>query len=287
MGVTVTRVDCDDDNLSLMLDDGRSLVVPLSWFPRLQDATPQQRDGVTICADGLHWEEINENLSLAALMEGKDAPGGHVTGTTGARGVEASTPCQKARRLVRTPVASLRRTWPLILNAAAVIAFAITTLIQVTSLNKTLAVTQMQTSALVSNVLLERWANSTLFRDLEGRIADGSFKYDRTVDGSGLGTAPEQIMAYLNFLEEVALFHDQGVIDTEILDALFGAVILEAFLNPEIKAYVEDTRNEQSQKDAFSFLQTAAEEIKKRPFRQELVALLSRAGVTSWPPVEP
>lgn len=89
--------------------------------------------------------------------------------------------------------------------------------------------TQMQTSALVANVLLERWTSSTLFRALEENIADGSFKYDRSVDGAGLGVSQEQIMAYLNFLNEVALFHDQGVIDTDILDALFRAAILEAF----------------------------------------------------------
>jgi Protein of unknown function (DUF2442) len=285
--VTVTHVECDDERLSLTLNDGRSLVVPLSWFPRLQAATQQQRDAVRMCAEGLHWEEINENLSLAALMEGKDAPEGQFTGAACAGGEGTPTQRQKACHVVRTWHAWLRRTWPLILNSAAVIAFAITTVIQVTSLNRTLAATQMQTRALVTNALLERWDGSVLFRDLEESIADGSFKYNRSEDGFGLGTAPEQIMAYLNFLEDVALFYHQGVIDTEILDALFGAAILEAYFNPEMKAYVEDTRNEQSQKDAFSFLQAAAEEIRERPFRQELVAQLSRSGVVGWPPVEP
>lgn len=283
----VTRVYCDDDNLSLTLDDGRSLVVPLGWFPRLQAATPQQRDAVKICAEGLHWEEINENLSLVALMDGRAAAEGQLTGAARVGGEKAPVLCRKARRQAWPLPAWLRRSWPLILNAAAVTAFAITTVIQVTSFNRTLAATQMQTRALVTNALLERWDGSDLFRVLEASIADGSFKYDRSLDASGLGTAPEQIMAYLNFLEDVALFHHQGVIDTEILDALFGAAILESFFNPEIEAYVEDTRNEQSQKDAFSFLQAAAERIRERPFRQKLVAQLSRSGVTGWPPIEP
>lgn len=179
-----------------------------------------------ICAEGLHWEEINENLSLVALMDGRAAPEGQLTGAARVGGEKSPVLCRKARRQAWSLPAWLRRSWPLILNAAAVTAFAITTVIQVTSFNRTLAATQMQTRALVTNALLERWDGSDLFRVLEAGIADGSFKYDRSLDASGLGTAPEQIMAYLNFLEDVALFHHQGVIDTEILDALFGAAIL-------------------------------------------------------------
>jgi hypothetical protein len=53
------------------LDDGRTLGVPLAWFPRLLHATPAQRAQVRVSASGLHWEEIDEDISIAGLLAGK------------------------------------------------------------------------------------------------------------------------------------------------------------------------------------------------------------------------
>jgi len=53
------------------LDDGRTLGVPLAWFPRLLHAAPNQRDQVRISVSGLHWEEIDEDISIAGLLAGK------------------------------------------------------------------------------------------------------------------------------------------------------------------------------------------------------------------------
>jgi hypothetical protein len=53
------------------LTDGRTLGVPLAWFPRLLNATPAQRENVELSRIGLHWEEIDEDISVAGLIAGR------------------------------------------------------------------------------------------------------------------------------------------------------------------------------------------------------------------------
>lgn len=52
------------------LRDGRVLSVPLAWFPRLRDATSQQRSGWELTGEGigLHWPELDEDISVAGLL---------------------------------------------------------------------------------------------------------------------------------------------------------------------------------------------------------------------------
>jgi hypothetical protein len=52
------------------LSDGRTLGVPLAWFPRLLNGTPEQRESVRISSRGLHWESLNEDISVSALLAG-------------------------------------------------------------------------------------------------------------------------------------------------------------------------------------------------------------------------
>lgn len=59
--------------MQVFLMDRRTLSVPLFWFPRLAAATPEQRAQVIIGGGiGLHWEEIDEDLSVAGLLGGAD-----------------------------------------------------------------------------------------------------------------------------------------------------------------------------------------------------------------------
>jgi hypothetical protein len=53
------------------LTDGRTLGVPLAWFPRLLDATPAQRERVELSRTGLHWEDLDEDISIAGLIAGR------------------------------------------------------------------------------------------------------------------------------------------------------------------------------------------------------------------------
>jgi hypothetical protein len=52
------------------LSDGRIVGVPLAWFPRLLHATAEQREHVRISSRGLHWEALNEDISIAGLLAG-------------------------------------------------------------------------------------------------------------------------------------------------------------------------------------------------------------------------
>ena len=64
-------VSCSGDSLIVVLDDGRTVSVPLAWFPRLLAATPQQRkDWESIGGGiGMHWEAIDEDISVASLLQ--------------------------------------------------------------------------------------------------------------------------------------------------------------------------------------------------------------------------
>jgi hypothetical protein len=71
-------VDFDEVSMKITFTDGRVLSVPISWFPLLNAATPEQRNKYQICGGGvsLHWPEIDEDLSIAGLMAGVDRNSG-------------------------------------------------------------------------------------------------------------------------------------------------------------------------------------------------------------------
>ena len=65
-------VRCDEDTMWVDLADGRQLGVPLAYFPRLMAATPDQREQCIISGggSGLHWDELDEDISVSALLMG-------------------------------------------------------------------------------------------------------------------------------------------------------------------------------------------------------------------------
>ena len=68
--VRPTSIRFDADNFWVGLSDGRVLGVPLAWFPRLLRARPEQRQACRISSRGLHWEELDEDISVAGLLAG-------------------------------------------------------------------------------------------------------------------------------------------------------------------------------------------------------------------------
>lgn len=72
----VKDVTFDEDSIAVSLMDGRVISVPLVWYPRLLNATPEQREEWEICGGGygLHWEAIDEDLSTAGMLRGAPAP---------------------------------------------------------------------------------------------------------------------------------------------------------------------------------------------------------------------
>jgi hypothetical protein len=71
MTISAAAVPFDDYSMWVDLSDGRTIGVPLAWFPRLLRATPEQRERVEISRVGLHWEEIDEDISVAGLLAGR------------------------------------------------------------------------------------------------------------------------------------------------------------------------------------------------------------------------
>ena len=63
-------LQCDDEQLHIVLVDGREVSAPLGWFPRLHAATPTQRAQWELIGpgEGFHWEEIDEDISVASIL---------------------------------------------------------------------------------------------------------------------------------------------------------------------------------------------------------------------------
>jgi hypothetical protein len=60
-----------DGRMTVELSDGRTLGVPLDWFPKLRNATAKQLEGYLLSPCGLHWEELDEDISIAGLLAGR------------------------------------------------------------------------------------------------------------------------------------------------------------------------------------------------------------------------
>jgi hypothetical protein len=75
-GERVKDVRCTRDTLRVDLLDGRAIIVPLTWYPRLLHATPQQRARWQVAGGGygIHWPDIDEDLSVEGLLRGLPAP---------------------------------------------------------------------------------------------------------------------------------------------------------------------------------------------------------------------
>ena len=70
MNTSPKSVRFDDNSMWVDLADGRVIAVPLAWFPRLMHATPEQRASCELSPRGLHWDELNEDISVAGLLVG-------------------------------------------------------------------------------------------------------------------------------------------------------------------------------------------------------------------------
>ena len=78
MSILASKVSSDvmdvqvlDAELVLRLADGRIVSAPLAWFPRLLLASPAQRARVELTRVGLHWDEIEEDISVPELLAGR------------------------------------------------------------------------------------------------------------------------------------------------------------------------------------------------------------------------
>ena len=65
-------VSLSEDSLTVDLVDGRTIIVPLVWYPRLWYGTPEERGHFEIIGDGtlIHWPDLDEDLSISGLLAG-------------------------------------------------------------------------------------------------------------------------------------------------------------------------------------------------------------------------
>ncbi len=75
-GEKIINVETSEDELKVELLDGRTVTVPLAWYPRLLHATPEQRANWRIAGGGygIHWPDVDEDLSSEGLLRGAPAP---------------------------------------------------------------------------------------------------------------------------------------------------------------------------------------------------------------------
>lgn len=70
---TATSVSIGDDSLTVELSDGRTISVPLAWYPRLLHGTPEERSRWRLLGQGqgLHWADLDEDIRVQNLLDGK------------------------------------------------------------------------------------------------------------------------------------------------------------------------------------------------------------------------
>jgi hypothetical protein len=70
---SVTNVEISENTLSVDLSDGRTISVPLGWYPRLEHASPQERSNWRLIGrgTGIHWADLDEDLSVQGIIAGK------------------------------------------------------------------------------------------------------------------------------------------------------------------------------------------------------------------------
>jgi hypothetical protein len=71
MSISPKALRFDENNMWVELTDGRTVGVPLAWFPRLFHASPEQREDYELSRRGMHWEALDEDISVEGILAGR------------------------------------------------------------------------------------------------------------------------------------------------------------------------------------------------------------------------
>jgi hypothetical protein len=71
LDVSATEVRVSADELSVELEDGRSVTVPIAWYPRLQHGTAKERQNFEVGSYGIHWPDLDEDISYRGILLGR------------------------------------------------------------------------------------------------------------------------------------------------------------------------------------------------------------------------
>ena len=77
MSISPKALRFDEDCMWVEIEDGRTLSVPLAWFPRLLQATPTQREDFELSRREIHWDAIDEDISVEGLLAGQGNMASH------------------------------------------------------------------------------------------------------------------------------------------------------------------------------------------------------------------
>jgi len=97
---TALSVKAAGESLTVNLSDGRSITVPLEWFPRLLHGTPAERGRWTLIGRGLgiHWEDLDEDISVESLLAGKPSGEGQESFSRWLKARAARPPARRRAR---------------------------------------------------------------------------------------------------------------------------------------------------------------------------------------------
>ena len=65
-----TKVDFDEDRMWVSLQDGRTIGVPLAWYPRLLKGSQSEKEDYFLSPSGIHWETLDEDISVEGILAG-------------------------------------------------------------------------------------------------------------------------------------------------------------------------------------------------------------------------
>src|SRR5262245_11837470 len=71
--VQATKVAVNQEEIKVDLTDGRTIIVPVAWYPRLRHATPKERSHWRLISrgEGIHWPDLDEDISVRNLLDGQ------------------------------------------------------------------------------------------------------------------------------------------------------------------------------------------------------------------------
>ncbi len=71
MTISPKALRFDENSMWVELSDGRTVGVPLAWFPRLLHASPEQREDYELSPRGMHWDALDEDISVEGILAGR------------------------------------------------------------------------------------------------------------------------------------------------------------------------------------------------------------------------
>lgn len=71
MSISAKEVKFENDSMWVELSDGRTVGVPLVWFPRLLNASREELESYSLSPQGIHWDQLDEDVSVAGLLAGR------------------------------------------------------------------------------------------------------------------------------------------------------------------------------------------------------------------------